>query len=412
MKWQIAWLAIASGLFFYWLSDSYTPRLTTRAPAGKPLQVGSPLPPGTLRPFQLADTQFQVLRRTFCPQDLAQSRLFLSGELHGVGLNQPVQGYLLRFFHQYAGVRVLVLEQPFSVVKLAQHYLETGLGPDLDAYLLALHYSYAYTQQQADFLRQLRHYNQAQPEAERIRLVGLDLENQFAATANFLHQLLPSSLPLALAPVREVVDSLDLAVPSLAQVKRLAQCLDSSLRHQAAMWATTLPAGPLTELRQVSILLSAQLQVMEHPGFGRTFYRLREAAIVQAFRLLAEQVPPETKFFGQWGQAHVFPHSEYDFVPWSLQLQSGQDSAWAGRVLGVGISYQACQYRNQRGQAQPIDIETDWSPWLAPAKSRPTDSLSSPTLAFARLRAGAPVAYLVRVNHSPAAQTWPGPSVD
>jgi Erythromycin esterase len=410
MKWQIAWLGVMLGLLGYWWAGSHVPRAVParRAPARAQPLVLPPVAPGILRPFQLTDTQFTVLRRTVRPEDLTQPRLFICGEFHGVGLNQPVQAYLLRFFHRYAGVRVVVLEQPFSVVKLAQRYLGTGHRPDLDTYLLALGYSYSYTQQQEDFIRQLHHYNQAQPEADRLRLVGLDLENQFGATAVFLHQILPDSLPPALALVRQVVDSLDRTAPSLAHMKRLAHDLDSSLQHHSTAWASALPAGQLVELRQVSILLSAQLQIMEHPSLGRAYYQLREAAIVRAFRLLADHLPPTTKFFGQWGQAHVFQHSGYDFVPWPTQLHS-QDSTWAGRVLGLGISYHASQYRNQRGQALPIDIETDWSAWLAPTKARPTSSLTSPTLAFARLLAGAPVAYLVRVDRSPAAQTWAGP---
>jgi hypothetical protein len=340
----------------------------------------------------------------FTPAHQQQARLFLAGEHHGVAANYALRLHLLQFLHQHAGVRVLLLEQGYSLGQLAQRYLNHGHPPDLEQYLRYCHYTYLNTKQEQDFWVRLRAYNLRWPETERIQVVGLDLESQFAATGWLLTQLLPTNLPPALAQLRAQADSLQAAEPSLALTNRLAQGLAASLQTDSATWQQHLPPDTLRQLQVTSGLLSAKLLTMKYLTGGVRGLALREAAIAQAFATLAPDWPPTTKFFGQWGLAHLAQLNHHQrLTPWPVLVQQAS-ADWTGRLVTIGYWYQNCQLRNPSGQAEPLTMETYLPLELPPPPAAPPDSTLQ--MALTRLAQGQPFHYLLWIRGSQAATTW------
>ena len=100
-------------------------------------------------------------------------QFFFTAEEHWKSVNAQIQFRFLTYLHQKAGVRNLILEGGYAYAELLNRYLETGKEKLL---IRALYDTPVCPRNQMDFYRKLYRFNQSLPEAERVWLVGIDLE--------------------------------------------------------------------------------------------------------------------------------------------------------------------------------------------------------------------------------------------
>ncbi len=119
-------------------------------------------------------------------------RFFFTAEEHWRTINTEIQYAFLRYLHDHAGVRNLILEGGFSYGFLINRYLQQG-----DERLLrkALTNIPVCPNNLENMFHSLRAYNLKLPEEERIAVWGIDLEHSQELSLQSLNTLLPEGTP-------------------------------------------------------------------------------------------------------------------------------------------------------------------------------------------------------------------------
>lgn len=109
--------------------------------------------------------------------DIAQHDIILTGEQHGIAKSIELHLQFIKYVHETAGIRYLVLEFGYSGAELFNRYLETGDGKLLDSLMSATKGTPYWSKNQVVFWEKLYAYNQSLPKNKKIRVVGIDVEH-------------------------------------------------------------------------------------------------------------------------------------------------------------------------------------------------------------------------------------------
>jgi hypothetical protein len=126
---------------------------------------------------------------------IPQKNIFFIGEDHTYRRsNTRLQMKFLKYLHNKAGVRTLLFEFGPSIGWMVNHYIQTG---DSSFYHSFRNYAFVDFQK---FYEQLREYNVTLDSANKINIVGIDMERSLAAATKYLNLLLPvdKEVPLAI----------------------------------------------------------------------------------------------------------------------------------------------------------------------------------------------------------------------
>jgi len=115
---------------------------------------------------------------------LSSYHFFISGEFHGVSSNHKIKFKLLKYFHQYANVRYLVIESGHTTAFLLKKFLTDGDTTHLYGYYLA----------EKAYWQELRAFNQKRSEKEQVQVIGIDFERD-EAFLKAMPFLLPEGQP-------------------------------------------------------------------------------------------------------------------------------------------------------------------------------------------------------------------------
>ncbi|MCX6183059.1 MAG: erythromycin esterase family protein [Bacteroidetes bacterium] len=119
---------------------------------------------------------------------LPQKSIFFIGEDHSYRRsNTRLQIQLLKYLHQKAGVRTLLFEFGPSIGWMVNHYLQTG---DSSYYHSFRNYAFVDFQK---FYEHLREFNETLDSANKINVVGIDMERSLASATKYMNLLLPKN---------------------------------------------------------------------------------------------------------------------------------------------------------------------------------------------------------------------------
>lgn len=268
--------------------------------------------------------------------ETAGKRLFLLGEVHGVAVNYAIDFALLRHLHRVAGVRIYLMEFSHAHAQYVNRYLETGNEAPLDFTLGQMHGFVDCSHERRQFFVNLHAWNLSLSSAERVRVVGIDLERMAGISLAYLQEQfdaidLPADLRAAVSALRDLPVSVAPA-PELA--RKLAADLSAAVSRHRAVCIRLLGARWFD-----AELALNNLQDRFRVQADRAHYdALRDAIQHRNFLRLAEHVPFE-KAYGRTGSAHVLQRRTGGIDHFSTLLQA-PGSKWAGAVVGIWPLYE------------------------------------------------------------------------
>ena len=281
----------------------------------------------------LPDSQaggFDLLRPT-----LPDYRFFFTAEQHWRTINTDIQLAFLRYLHQEAGVRHLILEGGYSYGYLLNRYLETG---DLRLLRKVVTNLPVCPEDQMEMFEALYALNQSLPAADRIEVTGIDLEHAPELAIQALHTMLPAGDPpkaiaRRIAQIRELHQS---PYYDRREVKRYFQRLQRDLvRHEAAYRAYWGEDYPLVGMIADNVIQGLGFGVVRAMIFKEKWQE-RESRMYHNFQLLAPRLKPGN-YFAQFGALHTDIEASFNWTFPSLahRLNFYPESPVAGQVLTI-----------------------------------------------------------------------------
>ena len=125
---------------------------------------------------------------------LQKYQFFFTAEQHWRSINTQLQFAFLRYLHQHANVRNLIVEGGYSYGFLVNEYLKTG-----DQRLLkkVINDIPVCPDDQLGLFQKIYRYNQQFPEEEHIQVTGIDIEHSPEIVLQCLNKILPEHDPPA-----------------------------------------------------------------------------------------------------------------------------------------------------------------------------------------------------------------------
>jgi hypothetical protein len=263
-----------------------------------------------------------------------EARVIFLGESHGIATNDDVNFALFTYLHETAGVRTYIAETGYSMGHFLNEYVQTGDIDLLRKIYRMLEGTTAWNQAQFAFWQRVYAWNQTLPEAERVRVVGLDVEHQYPIGVWYLATLLPESPPENFAEPVTVSRAMfeDGQWDTSACKSAVNALLDAMAAHPDA--AMTYLGANFDKVHLVLRSLQA----------GFVFYTTENnhTADVARYHYMAETyfalgLQDET-VYGKWGAEHVY-QAQYRGIEHIAKLLDDEQSPVAGRVLSIASVY-------------------------------------------------------------------------
>lgn len=276
-------------------------------------------------------------------EELKKYSVFLTGELHGTKMNYKMQRYYLKYFVEQHNVRYLLLEIGFAEGELLNRYLSTGNDKLLREIIGELYGSLAYNQDTYQYYKNVYLMNEKLPKEKKIRIVGIDAENQRPIAARYVKTIVPKgNAPEAIA---DMVAKLRKAEKYInyngdrAFCESLAQSIKDHQKDYEAFFGDNY--------FYLAMLSKNLLETT-------TNLTQREAAIISNFNTLSLHLP-KGKYYGQLGMAHIAKGKvRYDDGGGKL-IETFADSInkhhpqHKGRVFSMPYFYNNCYARAANG---------------------------------------------------------------
>jgi RNA polymerase sigma-70 factor (ECF subfamily) len=287
--------------------------------------------------------------------DTAGKRMFLLGETHAVAGNEQLDLALLRYLHRTAGVRFYLSEGGYAAGELMNRYLANGDEKLLDFLTDQMRGSPAWNRENRDFWKRLGEWNRGLPPADRVRVVGVDVEHQREVAWRYLSEVVGERGPAPVA-IRDVLARLSGPTGAAELDRDLA---DSLATHRQAY------AGLLGDRVEDFELVVANLQKRDE--YYRTNSRaFRERVLYETFRSVESRFPGAV-WYGRWGSGHIPQRRIDDYDPFAILLQ--QDPEWKGKILSIWTLYLNSSRLDPEGyRSVPLnDDPTQTAPFAAAA---------------------------------------------
>jgi hypothetical protein len=268
--------------------------------------------------------------------DTKGKRVILLGEEHGLATMVELDLAMLRYLHRAAGVRVYMGEFGYAMGCLLNRYLETGDDTQLDLVMRELRTSMAWTKEQRRFFTDLRAWNQTLPQAERVRIVGVDIEHQHRLALRYLDDL-AWQRNKAGPEIREMIVKLEGMAnermgPTLGQyIKDLTSSIAAHREGYAALLGDRLFDFELV-VENVGRAVERYSQHKTTQSFAN-----RDQAIYDNFRKLYSRMGGGV-WYGRWGAFHIYQRRTEN-VDQFAELLNRPESPVAGQVVSIQPLY-------------------------------------------------------------------------
>lgn len=230
-------------------------------------------------------------------------QVFLAGESHVYQKSYAMKKEMLRYLHQNAGVRYLLIEAGFCATLMLEEFLRSGDDAILKAYMAELKGSFGYVQENFDFWKWMHEYNQGFSEVERIHVVGLDVDFQKEIALAGLNTLYDDQkrVPLRL---QDAVDSLKTNVWPHAyhQLRNTMERYPNTCKSYFGESYSVLEQG----LRTLKATIEYESQDISQIKMDS--HQIRDEVMQRNFQFILDRHPDE-KFFGQFGSEHIYQRS-------------------------------------------------------------------------------------------------------
>jgi hypothetical protein len=285
--------------------------------------------------------------------DIAGKRVILLGEWHGMATMDELDLAMLRYLHRAAGVRVYAAEFGYAMGCLLNRYLDTGDETALDRVMRETATSMAWTRERRAFYARLREWNQTLPQGERVRLAGLDIEQQHRLALRYLDDLAWQRSKAA-PEIREILDKLEwMENGSLNRTKwRYVRDLASSVASHRDAYAALL-GDRLFDFEMTAGNLVRTVECYE--GGDAKAPAIREHAIYDNFRKLYPRMGGGV-WYGRWGADHI-DQRRAENVNHFAALLNGENSPVAGKVVSIYPLFSHSEAMGPDYRPGPVDTD-------------------------------------------------------
>lgn len=284
------------------------------------------------------DNPESLLEFGLMKQDLKGKEIFLTGESHGLKSNAQLEMKFLRFFKAQTNFKYLLSEDSYSNTYYLNNYLKTGNEDLLINVFKEAEGTFCWTKDRYMFFKTLYAFNQTLTEADRIEIVGVDIEHQYRTAFKLLTELLPESdPPEALKQTLKKISNLYISTQNetnLELIKSSTEAIQQDLMQHEALFKTYLGANFDTfKYVNDNILNTVDCYSKSDDLWNST----RDAYIYSNFKKCHSKLP-KGKYYGQWGLNHIYQTKEENTV-WFAGHLNNPDSEFKDKILSVAYFY-------------------------------------------------------------------------
>lgn len=262
---------------------------------------------------------------------LDKYNVFFTGEMHRTNGNMEVRWKMLKYLYQKAQVRVLVIEAPYSLGWLLNYYMSRNDSANY-FYYSALDP----TTKGRIFYKTLYCFNQSKPANERIIIRAIDTEDFLSIACKALTLLFNER------PVPQAIQN-DLEELTGNRKQDYADTLLRKIQPDTAF--RSLYAEGYAHIIAILKGLSCKDCEPLAKGATSTTWLNRETLMYNNY-LAALREFPGSKFYGQFGKAHIclssgsrkwFKVNNWESI--ASRLNNNGESPVKGKVCSIGLDY-------------------------------------------------------------------------
>ncbi len=262
-------------------------------------------------------------------------KFFFTAEQHWRSINTQIQFSFLRYLHQQAGVRNLIVEGGYSYGYLLNEYVRTGDERLLDKIMKDVPVC---PEDQKVLYRNIFQYNQGLVRPERIQVTGIDLEHSPELVLQTLNRMLPQEAPTRKISqkIKQLQDLHHSPIYDEAEVKKyfrsLSRHAERHAKDYAAYWGEDFPIFTM---------------ILDNTIHGFQFTWLRSALFQKSWQEREARmygnfltVKPRMKagnYYAQFGALHtdIKQSQVWDFPSLAHRLNFQTSSPVRGEVLTI-----------------------------------------------------------------------------
>lgn len=278
--------------------------------------------------------------------DLEGKEIIFTAELHGVEANQLLEIEFVRYFKEKTNFKYLLSELPYSSAYYLNQYLTTGDKRILDQYHAPLKGTFAWTKNNYAFWEKLYELNGTLPVADRIQVVGVDIEHQSLTSYQYLVDVLPKEAPPEL--LETSIENLKLCLSAIKSGDKKIEA-ESSKSLQAHMLAHEDLYKTYLGESYFGFKLVVDNLINGNVAYGvpaEQWNKTRDEMIYKNFQSVHSTLP-KGKYYGQWGLNHAYQSAESDTTWFAAYLNSAQ-SEFRGKLLSITYQYKNCTYMSKK----------------------------------------------------------------
>ena len=275
------------------------------------------------------------------PQDIIdfdKYDFFITGEMHSVSKNFDIQKQMIKSLSEKTDLKYIITEESMANALIINDYLKTGNLEKLDKIFQNLKRTFAYSRENYDFYQFLYEFNKNLPEEKKITYIGVDIEHQYGTTLEYLRNFIDDkNAPVIVSNfIKDFFEKYNKEnrmeyCKKILDDKILENILldieNSKKTYEAAfgddLWTFRYLINNLKNTCSSYIVCDRDDE----------FMKIRETAILSNFAEIYNHFP-NGKFFGQWGNWHIFAGKSLWF-----SMNYDENSPIKNKVCRIPILY-------------------------------------------------------------------------
>lgn len=265
----------------------------------------------------------------------ANNDFFFTAEQHWKAVNSQLQFSFLKYLHQKAGVRNLLLEGGYSYGYLVNRYLESGDDKLLEKVLQDIPIC---PKDQRELFEKIRDYNLSLPEEDRIQVHGIDLEHAPVLSVHSLNNLMPeTTLPPSIASNMEKLVELHRSPYYYkAEMRKFFKRLNKDIHRQETVYKIFWGEHYETfRMITENTVQAFGFTLLKATVFKKRWEK-REARMYKNFLQVRDNMKTG-KYYAQFGGLHtdIKTSSRWEFPSLAHRLNYSENSPVKGKVLTI-----------------------------------------------------------------------------
>lgn len=274
--------------------------------------------------------------------ELTNKEIFLSGEFHRIYPNKKLELGLIKYLKENANLKYLILELSCSDAIILNKYLSSG-----DEGILRKFFeeptkfgALGFSQDTYQFYKDLCEYNNALPEVDKLKVIGVDLDYSFGNSLWGLKLVLEDFNNIK--DINEVIGRINQAEKMLtSSTNPMKELYDFSLEiskdidKNEYLYKSSLGEKYFDFKIAIDNL---KFSIETHMGKNGIVNDVRDKNMFENFKKYYTHLP-QGKYFGQFGMNHTFQQSIGDKNYFATELNHNESSPVRGKVLTIAYLY-------------------------------------------------------------------------